>query len=287
MDLSMKLKGINKGKDFLLCVDSDGCAVNTMEYKHKHFFGPKMAEVWGLEDIHEEVIETWNFVNLYSKWRGINRFLALAKVFEIIKEKKELTGQKELLPDFSPLLQWVEKSRKLSNEALESALEKKDCFLEQVLYWSKQVNEEISKSKEQALAFEWVEESLKKAKDAADIVVISSANTEALDKEWNELGLAAYVKEIAGQEMGTKTICISMAKEGKYKNTHVLMVGDALGDLEAAINNKILFYPIIPGEESKSWKQFYEEAFDKFLQEEYEGGYEEQLINEFKKVLLD
>lgn len=57
-----------------------------------------------------------------------------------------------------------------------------------------------------------------------------------------------------------------MAKGGKYQGVQVLMAGDTLGDLGAAANNGISFYPIIPGKESQSWKQFYEEAFDKFLQ---------------------
>lgn len=287
MDLSKRLKNIDKEKEFLLCVDSDGCAINTMEYKHKLYFGPQMVDVWNLEEISEEVLKVWNHVNLYSKWRGINRFLALAKVFEIIKEKAELAGQSETIPDFSPLLQWIEAGTKLSNESLEKVAVGKDVFLNQVLDWSKKVNEEIATSKEETLPFLGVEESLKKAQNLADIVVISSANSEALDKEWNELGLAAYVKEIAGQEMGTKTNCIAMAKEGRYVDTQVLMVGDALGDLEAARNNGVLFYPIIPGKESMSWSRFYQEAFDKFIQGKYAGEYEKKVTQEFTMVLSD
>ena len=287
MDLSQRLNSITKEKKFLLCVDSDGCAINTMEYKHKLYFGPQMIDVWKLEEIAEEVLQVWNHVNLYSKWRGINRFLALAKVFEMIKEKAELADQREVVPDFSSLLQWIGAGTKLSNESLAKVATEGDSFLNQVLDWSKKVNEGIATSEEEIVAFSGVEESLKKAQNFADIVVISSANSEALNKEWNELGLAAYVKEIAGQEMGTKTHCIAMAKEGTYGNDQVLMVGDALGDLEAARNNGISFYPIIPGKESMSWSRFYQEAFDKFIQGKYAGEYEEKVTQEFIMVLSD
>ena len=41
------------------------------------------------------------------------------------------------------------------------------------------------------------------------------------------------------------------------------MVGDAYGDLKAAQGSKALFFPIIPGDEEASWKQFAEEGIEK------------------------
>ena len=61
------------------------------------------------------------------------------------------------------------------------------------------------------------------------------------------------------------------------------MIGDAIGDMEAAKSIDALFYPIIAGEEEKSWERFLNEALDKFFDGEYEGEYEESLINEFFK----
>ena len=34
--------------DFLVCVDSDGCAMDTMNCKHIQCFGPCMVSEWGL-----------------------------------------------------------------------------------------------------------------------------------------------------------------------------------------------------------------------------------------------
>ena len=63
------------------------------------------------------------------------------------------------------------------------------------------------------------------------------------------------------------------------------MVGDAPGDLKAARANGALFYPIVPGDETTSWKRFFEEAIDKFISGQYAGEYEQQLIAEFEAHL--
>ena len=39
-----ELNIFQKQKDFLVCVDSDGCAMDTMDIKHFRCFGPCMVE---------------------------------------------------------------------------------------------------------------------------------------------------------------------------------------------------------------------------------------------------
>ena len=65
------------------------------------------------------------------------------------------------------------------------------------------------------------------------------------------------------------------------------MIGDAPGDLKAAKANDALFYPINPGGEIQSWKRLLDEAFDKFINNQYAGRYEENLIAEFHNFLPD
>ncbi|HIP87492.1 MAG TPA: HAD family hydrolase, partial [Anaerolineales bacterium] len=72
---------------------------------------------------------------------------------------------------------------------------------------------------------------------------------------------------------------------GKYPPDHVLMIGDAPGDLRAARANGALFYPINPGHEEESWQRFYEEAMHRFLAGRYAGEYEATLIAEFERLL--
>ena len=63
------------------------------------------------------------------------------------------------------------------------------------------------------------------------------------------------------------------------------MAGDALGDLQAAKDNGVLFYPIVAGREGESWKRLHDEALGKFLNGDYAGDYEEALLKEFRELL--
>ena len=82
--MPVSLADFNKKKDYLVCVDSDGCAVDTMDIKHKTCFGPCMVAEWGLEQWKEPILTRWDEINLYSMTRGINRFKGLAMALEEI-----------------------------------------------------------------------------------------------------------------------------------------------------------------------------------------------------------
>ena len=73
-------ENFQKKQEYLICIDSDGCAMDTMDIKHFKCFGPCMVKEWGLEPWKEALLKRWNEVNLYSMTRGINRFKALAIV---------------------------------------------------------------------------------------------------------------------------------------------------------------------------------------------------------------
>ena len=106
--------------------------------------------------------------------------------------------------------------------------------------------------------FPFVKESLVKLTEKADAIVVSQTPLEALLREWDEYGISGYVRDIAGQEMGTKTEHLSFAARGKYEPEKMLMIGDAPGDYKAAKANNALFFPIIPGHEEGSWKLFFD-----------------------------
>ena len=81
-----ELKKFNKTKERLICIDSDGCVLDTMEIKHMRCFGPCLVHEWGLAKYREEIIRLWRKINLLSKDRGVNRFVGLGKVLEDINE---------------------------------------------------------------------------------------------------------------------------------------------------------------------------------------------------------
>ena len=126
---------------------------------------------------------------------------------------------------------------------------------------------------------------LEKLDGKADMLVVSATPNEALVREWQEHDIEKYVAVIAGQEMGKKAEHLEYATKGKYKENHVLMIGDAPGDMKAAKANNALFYPINPGQEDNSWKRFHDEAFNKFINGEYAGDYEAKVIAEFDEYL--
>ena len=133
--------------------------------------------------------------------------------------------------------------------------------------------------------FPFFRESVEKLSTKADIICVSATPGEALEREWQEHDIAKYAAVIAGQEMGSKKEHLKLAAGTKYEKDHVLMIGDAPGDLAAARANAALFYPINPGHEDASWERFLNEAADRFFAGTYAGGYEASLIAEFDKLL--
>lgn len=278
--MKLEISDFKKSKRFLVCVDSDGCAMDTMEVKHRKCFAPKAIEIWGLKDIATKFLETWNIVNLYSKTRGINRFIGLVKTFET------LVAEGIDMPNFSSVSEWTKTSKELSNPALERVIgETVDEQLVKTLEWSKAVNKAISELPEDDKPFDNVMEALEIISGFADVAVVSSANAGAINAEWTRHGFAPYVQVMLGQEAGTKSACIAGLKRNNYYEDEVLMVGDAPGDLEAATNNGVLYYPILAGNEGVSWKQILSQALPRFVDGSYRGEYQQKLIDEFNSTL--
>ena len=117
----------------------------------------------------------------------------------------------------------------------------------------------------------------------ADLIVVSQTPLEALEREWEEHDLTKYVAAIGGQEIGTKKEMLAAA--AKYPPKHALMIGDALGDYQAALANKAFYFPINPGAEEASWKRFFEEGIDRFLSGKFSDDYQKQLLAEFDSFL--
>lgn len=269
-----------KTQDFLVCVDSDGCAMDTMEIKHRECFAPEMIKTWNLQENEEYILNLWYDLNLYTQTRGINRFKGLAETFKIISEK----GIK--IEDLDSLLNWVDTTNELSNRSLKDEIEKTDSkSLKMALEWSLNVNEAIENLPKGDEPFENVKEGLEALSKIVDISVVSSANGEALNDEWNRNELVPYLRALLGQEAGTKQYCIAELKKKGYDTEKILMVGDAPGDLQAAKNNDVRFYPILVNKEGFSWERLVNEAVPKLMNGEFDEAYQNQLIEEFDNSL--
>lgn len=269
-----------KTRDFLVCVDSDGCAMDTMDVKHQKCFGPKAIEVWGLEKIEDRFMEIWNDVNLYSMTRGINRFKGLVRTFDLVAEE----GLE--IPSIASVKEWTETTKELSNPSLEREIAKtNDDQLQKALDWSNAVNKAISELSGDDKPFPGVKEGLAKINNEADVAIVSSANGGAVRDEWTRHELTPHVQVMLGQEAGTKAHCIGELKKFGYDIEKILMVGDAPGDLDAAEKNGVLYYPILVGKEGFSWERLANEAFGKLLDGTFAGEYQAKLIEEFHSNL--
>ena len=204
-------------KEWLVCVDSDGCAMDTMDSKHHRAFCPELIRVYGLEQYEQLITPYWMQVNLYSRTRGINRFKGLAATLRM------LAGRGIQVPNADELCDWVDKA--------------------------------------------------------------PSANGEAIAEEWTRHGLIGHMDIALGQDAGTKEACLVALTAKGYAPGHVLMVGDALGDLAAAQHANALFYPILVGKEKESWDRLVTEALPRFLAGTYAGEYQQQQLAAQREIL--
>ena len=279
------IKALEPTKDFFIGIDSDGCAFDSMEIKHKECFCPAFIKHYDLQAVSKYAREVWEFVNLYSKSRGCNRYLAVTSALTLLAERPEVKARNVEIPKLPGLRSWIERESKLGNPALKAELDRApDPDLKRAYAWSLEVNERISDLVKNVPPFPQMKTALEMM-SPADVIVVSQTPQEALDREWAEHDIEKYVRLIAGQELGTKTEHIQMAAGGKYETRCILMIGDAPGDLKAARGNNALFFPVNPGNEEACWDRFIDEAIGRFLAETYEGDYETQLIAEFDTYL--
>ena len=307
-DAQAPLKAFEKTRDFFVGVDSDGCAFDTMEIKHKECFAPNIVNHWSLQAVSKYAREAAEFVNLYSQWRGVNRWPAVKMVLDLVRERPEVEALGAQIPEGKAIQAFIDSGYKTSNEGLwqwicEAAHPSDAAWqaeLQTMFLWTEGVNATIADMVHGVPPFPFVRESLAKLNEQADVICVSATPGEALNREWVEHDIAQYAAVIAGQEMGKKAEHICLANGGqidgkggvseqgtRYAPDHILMIGDAPGDMKAGRANNALFFPINPGDEEASWELFHNEAIDRFFTGTYAGDYEADLIQKFHARLPD
>jgi len=272
--------------DFFIGIDSDGCAFDTMEIKQMKCFCPNTIQYFGLQAVAGYVRDATQFVNLYSKHRGLNRYPAILLVMSLLAQRREVIESGVKVPELKRLRQWTREETRLSKSVLRALVkETGNAELATVLGWTDAIDEDIETIVKGVPPFPFVRESLETASRKADILVVSQTPLDALQREWSEHDLVRHVRLIAGQEHGTKTEHLALATRGKYDADKILMIGDAQGDYQAARDNQVCFFPVVPGKEAGSWNRFLNEGLDKFLSGTFKGTYETGLIREFDAAL--
>ncbi|MGN1030283.1 MAG: HAD family hydrolase, partial [Butyricicoccaceae bacterium] len=185
------------------------------------------------------------------------------------------------------LVQWVQTSPELSEEALKREIEQNDSpCLRKTLSWITLVRAAITLlPEEEQRPFEGARRALAQAHRYADIAVLSGDNLGAVLDEWDLYGLLEYTDIVLAREFGSKTCCIRELLRQGYEANRVVLCGDAPDDLEAARANGVLYYPILVKHENESWAEFAAEGLTQLLDGSFSGAYQQRKIDEFFKHL--
>jgi soluble P-type ATPase len=289
-EYAIELMEMQPTKDFLVAIDSDGCVFDAMGIKQRECFCPMMIAHFNLQPVAKAARECKEFADLFSVTRGANRHITIARILtELLPAHPTVLKSGFEVPRLSHYISWVnDPDSMLSNSGLAQAVNNADgqakIQLKQALTWSLRVDEMVAEVVKNIPPFQYVRQSLEKMIECADVIICSSTPFEALQREWAEHDMSKYVKVIAGQEMGKKQEHLAIMCD-KYDKSKIVMIGDALGDLDAARKNDVLFYPIIPDNECESWKKFHGEVFDQFINGNYAGDSEDAAMQEFEKCL--
>lgn len=259
----------------IFCVDSDGCAINTMTFKHEVFMAPIAYEKFNLESVidREDFMQDWMHVNLYTNFRGANRFKSLVNMLDRIGYPA----------NYNALSKWVNEASQLSMTSLRQEIDKvgPDPSLVTALEWSQACNDGIhSYESEDYRAFDGVKESLAALAPHGPLYVVSTANKPNISAEWRDNDLDQYVSDYYCQEAGPKYDTLKGLVEAGNDSDYIIMIGDSPGDLEAAERAGVQFYPILVGQESQSWAHFVDQELENFLQGDYDSAYYGQVFRD-------
>ena len=281
------LQDFRTSKEFFVGLDSDGCVFDSMEIKHKECFTPMFIKHWHLQAASKYARRAWEFANLYSKTRGMNRFPVCARTLRLVAEWPEAAARGIEVPDLAPLQGFLDSEYPPSNDGLEAyRLESPHPLLDLTMEWSLAVNAAVRDIVFGVPPFPRVRETLDRIVAAADLAVVSGTPGEALRREWDENEISCYPQLIAGQELGKKNQHLAAMCGGeRYAPGKKLMIGDAPGDRKAAEATGCLFYPVNPGHEEESWARLCDEALGRFFAGTYEGAYQVACVAEFEALL--
>ena len=231
------LTDFTKKREFLICMDSDGCVMDTVRIKHSTVMCPELIRVFALDDHADFITAAWDEINLHTITRGISRFESVRLVFDRLKNRGiEIPGSEDIAA-------WVDTATELSTASLQRELQKTGSLaLRKLQEWNNACNRRIQALEPTFEPFPGVEESLRQLHAVADVAVVSAANESAIASEWKRYGLARHADVIFGQEVGSKANSIATMLACGYESRKVMMVGDAMGDAQAAVEDMRMAY---------------------------------------------
>ncbi len=275
-------------KQFFVGIDSDGCAMDAMDIKHQECFTPCYIKHWDLQPVSTLARQTAIFVNLGSVTRGLNRWLALRQLLDLLRDRVEVAERGVSIPAYPELSQFIDSEFPLTDQGIAAFAEQHPSeTIHRAIRWGDAVNASIADMVHGCGPFPGVRDAMEAMQADVDCMTVSATPLHALEYEWHAHDIARYMKVIAGQELGSKAEHVQYAATGKYDPDKIMLIGDAPGDRDASARAGCLYYPILPGHEAHSWRRFKDEALPRFLAGEFAGEYQAGLIEEFNASLPD
>ncbi len=269
-----------KKREFLVCMDSDGCVMDTVRIKHCTVFCPELIRVFSLDEYAAMITSAWKEINITGITRGIPRFESVVQIFDRLKNRGvDVPGAEDIAA-------WVRTASELSTASLQQEMLRTGSLaLRKLQEWNNACNRRIQALEPTFEPFPGVETSLRQLHAVADVAVVSAANESAIESEWTRYGLSRHADVIFGQEVGSKANSIAVMLACGYESRKVMMVGDAMGDAQAAAANGVAFVPILPGREAESWRRLQEEALPKLLHGTFNPAYQNELLAALRSAL--
>ena len=269
-----------KKREFLVCMDSDGCVMDTVRIKHCTVFCPELIRVFSLDEYADMITSAWKEINITGITRGIPRFESVVQIFDRLKNRGvDVPGSEDIAA-------WVRTASELSTASLQQEMLRTGSLaLRKLQEWNNACNRRIQALEPTFERFPGVETSLRQLHAVADVAVVSAANESAIESEWTRYGLSRPADVIFGQEVGNKANSIAVMLACGYESRQVMIVGDALGDAQAAAANGVAFVPILPGREAESWRRLQEEALPKLLHGTFNPAYQNELLAALRSAL--
>ena len=312
------------GKRIAVGIDIDGC-VDPGMYKHETGFAVASIYHYKLQMITPLAMRAWMYVNCYSNDRGISRFVALCKWFDILRATPAVTRVIPNLPELPYLRRWSEVTKSLSPEALSEYIEKGDfsaligpgestdaaqAELRDVVEWSSRVNQLAKEASQNMSAFPNAVKVIRKLHEiGVDICAVSGTPEDHVIRHLEQHGILDCFRAVFAQQAGKKNLALTAIMAGRLGDGSgkplletepaqydlCAMFGDAPKDYEEArLSNRTLsgrqedplrMFLVEVGRENESWDYFYNSVLDKFVRGSWPREDELRLIQKGLKNL--
>ena len=288
-DPQAELKAFAPKHKFFVGIDSDGCAFDTMELKHKECFIPNIINHWELQAVSKYARMAAEFVNLYSQvarhqplpgadrwsstcWRtgprwpargaAIPRGQAAARVDRDGKGPRQPRAREGRQGDRRPRPR-ADASRGPRPSTSPSKRWSTAC----------RRSPSSARASRSSLAFADIIVRLRHARRSPRARVGRARHREVRRRHRRPGdGLQERAPDASPPRASTRRRTSSWSATPP-------------GDLKAARSIGALFFPVNPGREDESWEFFHKEALDVFKAGKYAGDYEKRLIEKFEKLL--